>query len=159
MSGRGIVFPIIAVTVILLDQATKAIVRANLAQGERWPEGWPISFSHVTNSGAAFGLLRGQTTFLILMTVFGLGAILLYYVMPPVRHRLMAPALALVLGGAIGNFIDRVRLGRVTDFIHFPNYPDFNVADSAITVGVVLLAGLMLLAEARPASERPASER
>ncbi len=155
MSGRGFVFPLIAVAVVVLDQATKAMVRAALAPGERWPEGWAVSFSHVTNSGAAFGLLRGQTTLLIVMTAFGLGAILLYYVMPPVRHRLLAPALGLVLGGATGNFIDRVRLGKVTDFVHFPHYPDFNVADSAITVGVVVLAGAMLLAEARPAPEEP----
>ena len=149
MAARHLPFIATAVTVVALDQLTKAIVRARLDVGESWPEGGTVNLTHVRNTGAAFGLLQGETTFLILTTLFGLGAIALYYAMPPVRHSLLGPALGLVLGGATGNLIDRVRMGHVTDFIHFPNYPNFNIADSAITVGIVTLIALMLLVPER----------
>ncbi len=152
--GRHVAFFGIAAAIVALDQLTKALVRANLDRGESWPDGWTVQFTHVTNTGAAFGMFEGATFFLAATTVFGVGAILLYYFSPPSEHRLAGPALGLVLGGAIGNFIDRVRLGHVTDFIDFPHYAKFNVADSAITVGVIALFALMLLTPpARPRGE------
>ncbi len=146
---RHLVFIGMAALVVVLDQATKALVRATLDRGESWPEGWPIKFTHVTNSGAAFGLFQNQAVFLAATTVFAIGAIFLYYRNPTLRHGLVGPALGLVLGGAIGNFIDRVRVGYVTDFVHFPSYPKFNVADSAITIGVVVILALIVLSEGR----------
>jgi signal peptidase II len=102
----------------------------------------------VRNRGAAFGLLSDwelpyQSALLSALSVLALFAIALYFLRLPVAARLPRLALALVLGGAVGNLIDRVRLGYVVDFVHAywrqHQWPDFNVADSAITVGVTLL--------------------
>lgn len=145
-----------AAVVIALDQATKAIVRSTLARGESWPdEGWLLKIKHVTNSGAAFGILQDQTTFLIIMAVVGLAAIYLYYRNPPFDHWLGAAAVGMMLGGAAGNLIDRVRAGRVTDFIKPEHYPAFNIADSSIFIGVsIVLLGYLWLErrDARPAA-------
>ena len=107
-----------------------------------------LSLSHVRNRGAAFGLLSDwdlpyQSVLLSLLSIAALVAIALYFFRLPAAARLPRLALALVLGGAVGNLIDRVRLGYVVDFIHVywrqHQWPDFNVADSAITIGVTLL--------------------
>ena len=145
-----------AVIILALDQATKGLVRTFMDRGEIWPDGWPIRLHHVTNTGAAFGILKDQTGFLIVTTVIGLAAIYLYYRYPPFDHLVAPIAIGMMLGGAIGNLVDRVRLGRVTDFIDFPFWPSFNVADSSITIGIaVLLLGYVLFAERPP----PKAER
>jgi signal peptidase II len=131
--------------VLALDQLTKHLVRATLERGEAFPESWPIRFVHVTNTGAAFGILQEQNAFLVITTVIGVAAILLYYWYPPFEHAVMTAAVGMILGGAIGNLSDRLRLGEVTDFIDFPHYPAFNVADSSIVVGVAVLVILFLL--------------
>jgi len=137
-----------AALVLALDQATKETIRAFLDRGESWPSpDWPVRIRYVTNTGAAFGILQDQTAFLIVTTILGLGAIYLYYRYPPFHHLLAPVAIGMMLGGAVGNLLDRVRLGRVTDFIDFPAWPAFNVADSSIVVGVAaLLLGYAFLA-------------
>lgn len=145
-----------ALLVVALDQATKGLVRAFMDRGEAWPEGWSVRLHYVTNTGAAFGILRDQTGFLIVTTIVGLAAIYLYYRYPPFDHMVAPIAIGMMLGGAIGNLVDRVRVGMVTDFIDFAFWPSFNVADSSITIGIaVLLLGYALFGE-RP---RPKSER
>ena len=135
----------IAAFVFVADQLTKNLVRSHLQFGESWPSaGWFVHLSHVTNTGAAFGILQNQTAFLAFTSVIGLGAIVLYFVYPPFHHPLLRVAFGMQLGGAIGNLSDRVRLGSVTDFIKFPHYPYFNVADSSIVVGVCILAWFLL---------------
>ncbi len=131
-------FFVIAAAVVALDQATKFIIRASLDRGEAWPDrDWLLNIVNVSNSGAAFGMLQGQTTFLIVTSIVGVAAIVLYYLYPPLDHGLLRVALALQLGGAAGNLIDRVsRSGEVTDFINFDFFPAFNVADASITIGV-----------------------
>jgi signal peptidase II len=136
--------------VVGLDQATKAlIVRSIELHGPHLTivDGL-LSLSHVRNRGAAFGLLSDwdlpyQSVLLSLLSIGALLAIAVYFLRLPAAARLPRVALALVLGGAIGNLIDRVRLGYVVDFIHAywrqHQWPDFNVADSAITIGVTLL--------------------
>jgi signal peptidase II len=89
--------------------------------------------------------LQGKSVFLTITTMLGLAAILLYYLYPPMEHPLLLGALALQLGGALGNLTDRVRLGGVTDFIDFRHWPTFNVADSAISVGVTTIIVFFLL--------------
>jgi signal peptidase II len=121
-----------------------------------------FEISHVRNTGVAFGLLaaHGDATTTWLLALFGavaLTLILWYFARTPVGHRRLLLALALVLGGACGNLLDRVVSGAVTDFLGFYHgawrWPDFNVADSAITSGL----GLMLLdAFLAPASRDPA---
>jgi signal peptidase II len=150
--GR-LVFWIAAIGVVALDQATKAIVRGTMNVGDAWPDGWPVNIRYVTNTGAAFGSLQNATTFLIAMSLIGLAAIYVYYRNPPFHHWLASVGIGMMLGGAVGNLIDRVRLGRVTDFIHLPHWPNFNVADSSIFVGVaIILAGYLLFGETKPAS-------
>jgi len=145
-----------AFVVLALDQATKSLVRAFMDRGDAWPEDSFVRLHYVTNTGAAFGILQDQTGFLIVTTVIGLAAIYLYYHYPPFDHIVAPLAIGMTLGGAVGNLVDRLRLGRVTDFIDFRFWPAFNVADSSITVGIiVLLIGYALFAEHRP----PAPER
>ena len=145
-------------TVVLLDQVTKALLVRSLPLHEYVPiiDGF-LSLSHVHNRGAAFGVLSDaslpyQPVLLSALSLAALLAIAYYFVRLPAAARLPRLALALVLGGAVGNLIDRVRLGYVVDFVHVywrqHAWPDFNVADSAITVGVVLLI-LDILLESR----------
>lgn len=148
LSNKALVFWGTAIVVVVLDQITKAIVRGTLEVGEAWPEDWPIRFKHVTNTGAAFSSLEDQTTFLIVMALFGLAAIYLYYRNPPFKHWLASVAIGLMLGGAVGNLIDRIRVGEVTDFVDVFGFPKFNVADSSISIGVtVVILGYLLLAD------------
>jgi len=144
---KDIPFFIVAAAVIALDQVTKYLVRANMSLGQSFPESGPVRIVRVTNTGAAFGMLQGQTFFLTVTTLLGLGAILLYYLYPPMDNRILRVALGLQLGGAIGNLSDRVRVGEVTDFIQWPHWPAFNVADSSITVGVVAIVVFLTLSD------------
>jgi signal peptidase II len=145
---RDAPFFLVALGIVVLDQVTKAIVRATLDKGEYWPDADMIlNITYVTNSGAAFGILQGQTLFLVVTSLIGVAAIVLYYMYPPLEHGLLRLALALQLGGAAGNLIDRVRFGEVTDFINFSFWPAFNVADSAISVGVVTILWFFLTTE------------
>ena len=139
----------VVAAVVVLDQLTKGLVVRSLALHEYVPivDGL-VSLSHVRNRGAAFGLLSDwdlpfQSVLLSVLSLAALAAIAAYFLRLPASARLPRLALALVLGGALGNLIDRVRLGYVVDFVHVfwreHQWPDFNVADSAITVGVALL--------------------
>jgi signal peptidase II len=136
---------LVASVVFAADQLTKHLVRARLGFGEGWPSlDWFVHFEHVTNTGAAFSILQNQGVFLIVTSLIGLGAIVLYFAYPPFHHPLLRVAFGMQLGGAIGNLLDRMRLGSVTDFIKFRYYPTFNVADSCIVVGVLILAWFLL---------------
>ncbi|OGO07232.1 MAG: signal peptidase II [Chloroflexi bacterium RBG_13_60_13] len=145
MRRRDVLFLSLAAAVIAFDQLTKHLVRAYIDPGETFPDGWAVRLVNVSNTGAAFGILQNQGAFLVITSLVGVVAILLYYAYPPFEYWPMTAALALVLGGAVGNLSDRIRLGEVTDFIDFPRYPSFNVADSSIVVGVAVLAGLLAL--------------
>lgn len=149
---RRLLFLAAATAVVALDQLTKAIVRGSLERGESWPSGdWPVHIRYVTNTGAAFGFLQDQTVFLVMMTFVGLAALYIYYRYPPFDHPVTGIAIGMMLGGAVGNLVDRVRLGRVTDFIDFPMFPAFNVADSSITIGItILILGYVFLAPPTP---------
>ena len=149
-----------AAVVLVSDQITKAIVRGNLAIGESWPnEDWLVKFTHVTNSGAAFGILQGQTLFLTITAFIAIGAIAFYYLFPPLEHGLLRLAFGLQLGGAVGNLLDRIRLGHVTDFIDFPRYPEFNIADSSIVVGLFVIAVFYVLSERSGALNEPVGQQ
>jgi signal peptidase II len=133
----------LALTIAVLDQITKQIVRYSFDLGETRPviEGF-FSLTYVRNTGAAWGILGGQNAFLILLSVVMLFVILRYrrsFMGDSREHRL---ALGLMLGGIVGNLMDRVRLEFVTDFLDFywrgHHWPAFNVADAAICVGVGL---------------------
>ena len=144
---NDLLFFLIAALVVALDQLTKQIIRSHLLPSEIGPDWGIVRIIRVTNTGAAFGILQGQGVFLIITTLLGLAAIILYYLYPPMEHGLLRLALGLQLGGAVGNLTDRVRLGGVTDFIDFRYWPAFNVADSAIVVGVATIVGFFVLSE------------
>ena len=140
--SRLLPIALIALIVIAVDQATKSGIRAWLAVGESWPSrDMLLSITRVENSGAAFGILQGAGTFLVIVSVIGLGAIAAFVLLTPLG-RWYRLAIGSVLGGALGNFVDRVIHGTVTDFIDPKWYPSFNVADSAIVCGVIALIAL-----------------
>jgi len=163
---RHLPYLVLMAAIVLLDQVTKAIVVRSLALHEYVPlvDGL-LSLSHVRNRGAAFGLLSDwdvpyQSVLLSVLSLCALAAIALYFVRLPPAARLPRAALALVLGGAVGNLIDRARLGYVVDFVHAywreHQWPDFNLADSAITVGVALLVlDILRSSETSPAGAKP----
>lgn len=138
-SFRSAWFLAVALAVLVLDQASKWTIVRWLDHGERFPADFAFRFVHVTNSGAAFGLFEGAGFLLAIASVIGVAAIAVYLFSPGFTHPLLRLGLALMLGGAAGNLLDRVRNGEVVDFLKIPNWPAFNVADSAITIGVVLL--------------------
>jgi signal peptidase II len=125
--------------VVLLDQATKAIVEANLVPGEQVDVLGPLQLTDSHNTGVAFGLAGGSGAGVIVLTLAALGLILALFARRPERPGMWV-AVGLLAGGALGNLADRARVDAVTDFIDLPAWPPFNVADIAITFGVALLA-------------------
>ena len=132
-----------AVAVIALDQLTKAIARNSISAGnDAQLLGGLIKIVDVRNSGVAFGQLSGGGIIVGVVVALALMA-LLWYFLSHLGTPLIWLATGLVIGGAIGNIIDRVRAGAVTDFIKLPHWPAFNFADAAITVGVIALVVLV----------------
>lgn len=154
---KDLLFFVIAATIIALDQFTKALVRQNLGFGQQWPEDpiLGVRLIYVVNSGAAFGILQGQTPFLIVTSFVGLIAIVLYYVYPPMEHGIIRVALGMQLGGAVGNLIDRIRVGEVTDFVAVGRFPVFNVADSSITISIIAVLIFFALQESEEDRKKP----
>lgn len=134
---------VVAGSVIALDQITKAIVRSNLAIQETWiPAAWLEPYARIVNwknTGAAFGMLQDFSTVFTILAIVVTIVILYYFPRIPSEERVLRLALGLQLGGAVGNLIDRLNQGYVTDFISVWNFPVFNVADASIFIGVVIL--------------------
>ncbi len=127
-----VIFSAVAVLVVLLDQLTKHFVKSNTPD---WNVGI-LTIHYVTNTGAGFGILRTQTHWLTLISAAVALVVLFYY--PQIEKETIPQALlGLFLGGVVGNFIDRLLLGHVVDFIDFRIWPAFNVADAAITISVI----------------------
>ena len=157
LSTRGLGLAV-AAAVVALDQATKALIVTTLDRGDTWeliPDFFQIA--HIRNPGAAFGLLRGAGSYIALGAVVAVVVITL--VIRKVERRYDAVALGMVLGGAVGNLLDRVFRGdglldgMVVDFLDFSFFPAFNVADSAITVGAAL--ALLEVVSTRSAQRSP----
>jgi len=124
--------------VLLADQVSKRLVRDGLRVGEEDPVLPAVTLVHTNNRGVAFSALEGHTTVVVLVIALAMAALLLYVSRNLDRAGIWLPA-GLLTGGAAGNILDRVRDGAVTDFIKLPAWPAFNVADMAITVGVLAL--------------------
>lgn len=155
---------LIAAVIVALDQWTKGLVRANIPQGGTWlPESllWLSPYARIVhwyNTGAAFGMFKDASMILTVLAFIVIGAILFYYPQVSRDDWSLRLALSMQLGGAIGNLIDRLTIGHVTDFISVGNFPVFNVADASISVGaVVLFLGVWLQerAEKKKQSETP----
>ena len=138
--------------VILVDQVTKKLVRDGIRPGEEDPIFPALKLVHVRNEGVAFGIDAGGTTIVIVLIALALLALVLYFARHTARPLIWVPT-GLLIGGALGNIVDRIRDGAVTDFLKIPAWPAFNVADVAITFGVV---ALVLVLERRDEDrERP----
>lgn len=153
--------------VVALDQWTKWLVRTNLSFEDTWLPNWLQWLSpyarivHWSNSGAAFGSFQNGNTVFSILAVIVIVVILYYYPRVEAGDWSLRLAMALQMGGAAGNLIDRLRMGQVTDFISIGTFPVFNVADSSISIGVaVLLLGVWLKerAEKRAATQATDAE-
>ncbi|HEY9078022.1 MAG TPA: signal peptidase II [Anaerolineaceae bacterium] len=133
----------IAGLIIALDQYTKEVVRQNLAVGGRWaPWDWLYPYArilHYYNTGVAFGMFQGMNTIFASLAVIVALAIIYYYPRVAANDWTLRIALCLQLGGALGNLVDRVTQGYVTDFISVGDFAIFNIADSSISIGVAIL--------------------
>jgi len=151
-----VVFFLTALLVVVADQLSKLWIMSNLDIGQSlFGVGLFEIIRFPPNTGAAFGLFQGYTFALTIVSIVGI-AFLLFYALfiyrryPLLDNRLSRSALGLILGGTIGNLIDRLRFGGVTDFISIGWWPAFNLADSAVVVGVILFVySLFPLARAR----------
>ena len=130
----GLVFA----AVVALDQATKAIVRSSIPRGSSEKFFLGINFVNTRNTGVAFGLLSGGGAVVVVIIAVALVALAAYFATHADKPLLWLPT-GLLLGGAVGNLLDRLRGDAVTDFIDLPLWPPFNVADMAITFGVLSL--------------------
>jgi len=137
--------------VVLLDQVAKGIVTDEIVLGEKVDVLGPLKLTLSHNEGVAFGLAGGSGAPLVIVTVVALGVVLYLFSRNPARP-MMWIATGLLAGGAIGNLVDRIRQGYVVDFVELPHWPPFNLADCAISIGVVLLV-FIYLREAERAPE------
>ncbi len=137
--------------VLLVDQVTKALVRAGIERGDEDPVLPALKLVHVRNEGIAFGIAAGGQALVVVLIALALVALTAFFATHPRVPGIWVPT-GLLGGGAIGNVVDRVRDGAVTDFLKVPAWPAFNVADVAITVGVLVL----LFVVERDARRRPA---
>lgn len=128
----------LAALVVIVDRITKHLVVTGIAVGDVHKFLPGVNLVHVRNSGVAFGFFSGGGALVLMLTLVALGALLVYFVMRPDRRGLWVPT-GLLVGGALGNLIDRLVNGPVTDFIKLPLWPAFNVSDMAITFGVLAL--------------------
>jgi signal peptidase II len=129
---------LVMVAVIALDQATKALVRSSVAIGDRDGVFPGVEIVHVRNEGVAFSRFSGGGTVVAVIVGAALLALLAYFVTHLDKPLVWLPT-GMLLGGALGNVVDRIRDGAVTDFIKLPGWPAFNVADVSITCGVLVL--------------------
>ncbi|WP_027340315.1 signal peptidase II [Halonatronum saccharophilum] len=133
---------------LVLDQLTKYLILTNFVLHQSMPIIENIfHLTYVRNEGAAFGILQGQRTFFILVTMLVIGLLIYFYRQLPLNSFWNRLALGLALGGAIGNLIDRIRLGYVIDFFDFRVWPVFNIADSAIVIAVIIYSYWILFLE------------
>ncbi len=129
----------LCMAVVVLDQAAKALVEANLVAGEQVDVVGPLGLTLTHNRGIAFGLASDGGAVLVALTLAALAFVGILFARDPGR-RGMWVAVGLLAGGALGNLVDRVRAGEVTDYVDVLSWPPFNLADVAITLGVVVLA-------------------
>ena len=127
------------------DQLSKFLVRANLAVGQSIPSTGTFRIHHIHNTGGFWGFFTDQTFFLVIASIIAVPVLLFLYRQYPFSGLWLRLALGLQLGGAVGNLIDRVWRGYVTDFIQLGWWPIFNVADSSMVAAIVILVGLFAL--------------
>jgi len=135
---------IIAALIFWIDQYSKYLVWYFLAPNGKIPKDAIIQIIYSKNTGMAFGLLVDQTLFLTIASCIGIIILSVMYYRFGINHWMLKLSFGLQLGGALGNLIDRIRLGYVVDFIKVGLFPVFNIADSSVVVGVILLGFVIL---------------
>jgi signal peptidase II len=139
-----LIFIFIAFFVIVIDQGTKIIVRSRLAIGKNIPIlGNVFSIEHIQNPGALFGMFPSSTRFFIVLSVF-VTALIIFFIFRSPFSSFQLFTFGLIVGGIVGNLIDRIVFGYVTDFLYITHWPIFNFADSAIDIGLVLFVYYVL---------------
>ncbi len=137
---------LVAVAVVLLDQLSKRTIRHSITPGETHSVLPGLQFVNTRNRGVAFGFLPGRHFAVSILVAVALLALVVYFSRNYTRPLIWIPT-GMLIGGAFGNVLDRIRFGSVTDFVKLPlGWPPFNLADASITIGVLLL---LLLAERR----------
>jgi len=154
----NIIFFAIAGLIIAADQISKWWIQTHLIPGQSVPEAGFFRLTYAQNTGAAFSIFYGKTDILAVISCLGTIAILVYNflayrIVPYLNTRLNKIALGLILGGTVGNLIDRVCLGYVRDFLDAGPWPIFNIADSSLTIGIILFAASILFLSRAPNSE------
>ncbi|MTD43323.1 signal peptidase II [Conexibacter sp. W3-3-2] len=140
---------VVLLAVLAVDQLTKVLVRRGVEQGSSDPIFPLLKLVHVENRGVAFGAFAGGgQTVVIIVIAIALGGLLAYFATHAHQPGVWLPT-GLLVGGAVGNIIDRVALGAVTDFLKLPSWPAFNVADMAITCGVIALIAVVEMSDRR----------
>lgn len=146
---RNLLFYVIAFAVLAVDQVTKLIVRSTIEFGQSVPAEGIFRLTHNANTGAVFGMFQGANTPLLFFAIIAMAVVLVYFRYLPADSRLLQVAVAFILGGSLGNLLERIYQGSVTDFLDVRlwgdfHWPTFNVADSAIVVGVIILSAYFL---------------
>ena len=140
----------VASLVLISDRLTKYIVIKRLLHGQSiivFPNIFHITL--VLNKGTAFGLFKDQNVFLISLSVLAISFIIIHIWLRKAKDALLYLGLGLILGGAVGNLIDRIIYGYVIDFLDFRIWPVFNIADSSITIGAIILTCRILLTKSK----------
>lgn len=137
----------VAGVTIVADQVTKLIARRSFTPDDPFDVLPFFQFTNTRNTGIAFGQFQDRQVIVIALSLVAIGWIFVYFARSGGRHPLLPVALGLLAGGALSNLFDRITQGYVTDFLHLDNFPVFNLADTAITVGVVLLLVVLLRGE------------
>jgi len=160
LSGlKNPILPIVAMAALALDQVSKSWIVAHMTLGEsRELTSWltpVVSLTYITNTGVVFGLFQGMSDFFSVVAIIAVGLIFLYYRHLPKEPKLLHVALGLQLGGALGNLVDRLARGAVVDFIDLNfwplhHWPIFNLADTCIVTGVVILLFIILTDREKP---------
>jgi signal peptidase II len=141
---------LVVVSALAADQLTKQLVSSQLALGDEVELAGPFSIHHVQNSGIAFGLFSSATAIVIALTGVAVAWMVAFFARSGARHPVLPVGLGLVLGGSLSNLADRVRLGHVTDFLDVRWWPAFNLADTFIVVGVLVLLATLVAADREP---------
>lgn len=134
----------ISLMVVILDQVSKYMVTTFMEMGESIPSEGFFRLTYTTNTGGAFSIFANHNFLLSIAAVLGITILIIYLRYLPIRSTILKAGLALDLGGAIGNLIDRIRVGEVTDFIDVGPWPVFNIADSSVVIGTILIAYYLL---------------
>ena len=144
MNKKNIIILSTPLLIVFLDQLTKFLIKQNFQLNKSVPVIKNILyFTYVTNTGSAFGLFKGINPIFMIFSIIVIISIFYFMNQIKQKERLLQFSVGLLLGGTIGNLIDRMLYGAVTDFIDFRIWPVFNIADSAVTISIILLIVLL----------------